>query len=121
MARKGIKREPVSVTFVLQRDFTANVADIPPQNCIRMIRAMKEAMDFVGLKEYDIIALDTKTYYEAMKEKGIPELWYHDVGADRIGPHLNYYVIKFDDGSSKAVMLFPAEEKRPAAEVPMFS
>jgi len=107
--KQQVKRKPVGITFVLQSDYAAELVKVPKERCIRMLLAMKEALDYVQLKEYDVITLDSKEYYEKMKEKGIPEMWFHDSGINHISPHLDYYVVEFNDGSRKTIAMFPPE------------
>lgn len=117
-----VKRKAVSLTFILATDFTKpenkRIKDAATK--ARLLAGMKKAIDFVGVKTFDVIPIDQPESYQAMRERNIPELWCHDASINNdIYPSANYYLIEFDDKSRKMCLLMMPEDEEPEVN-PMY-
>lgn len=108
---KRKERKPVGITFVFETDYTGN-ADADDDKRVKALEGMKLALDYAGLEDFDLIALDEKNYIERMRVKNIPEYWLHDIDQDTVIPLVfDFYVIDFNDGTRKIVGFINLEQE----------
>jgi len=122
MTKKNIKdRKVVRLTFVR----TKSEDKTEELEITKKMVAISKIIDAKDIRE---IVMDDNTS-EKIRKSGLPELWLHDFqNKDRpIQPFKNYYVVDFDDGSRKVVLILeempppedcPYHKKEPAGGVP---
>jgi hypothetical protein len=100
------KRKPICLTFVRH-----HCAD---QACLKeTYMRMMEVCKTIGMGKFDEVVLGEEHTSETLRERGLPELWMYDFQTKEkpTEPLQEYYVLKFDDGSSKVVLMLKDDEE----------
>jgi small-conductance mechanosensitive channel len=97
---KNIKnRKVVRLTFIRPKNTDPNEEK-------KILEKMIDITEIIGVDKANEIIIDEKTS-EKIRNSGLPELWLHDFENKEqpLQPFLTYYVVDFDDGSRKVVVI----------------
>ena len=100
------KRIPSGLTFVRHK--------CEDQACLKeTYLRMMEVCKTIGMGKFDEVVLGEEHTSETLRERGLPELWMYDFQTKEkpTEPLQEYYVLKFDDGSSKVVLMLKDDEE----------
>jgi hypothetical protein len=100
------KRKPTCLTFVRHH--------CEDQECLKeTYMRMLDVCKTLGMGKFEEVVLGEEHTSATLRDKGIPELWLYDFQAEGkpTEPLQEYYVLKFDDGSSKVVLMLKDDEE----------
>jgi len=93
-----------------------------PECMKRLTEKMIAVCQTLGIEKFDEVILGSNAS-ETLREKGIPELWLYDFQAGSsippTEPMRDYYILKFDDGSMKVVLMLMDEEEDEGVPPPL--
>jgi len=106
-------RKPACLIFVRHK---CNDMECQKDVMERMIKVCT----LLGMEKYDEVVID-EHIYENLKAKGIPELLLHDFQSEQkpLSAFNEYYVVKYEDGGTKAVLML--KDRKPEPPLPKVS
>lgn len=99
MAKDIKKRKATRLTFIRPKNTDPNEEK-------KITEKMIDITQIIGIDKFQEIVIDEKTS-EKIRNSGLPELWLHDFENKEqpLKPFLTYYVVDFNDGSRKVVII----------------
>ena len=103
-------RTPIDITFILNHDPSDKSIQVPNLYRHAVMTAMTEALNAVGLENYELITQTDPNFHEDMLRLKLPEAWLHDTGGNSmLAPFENYYIVNFNNGSRIIFILLPPQ------------